>query len=194
MGEGNLMMTNPKKLLSSLSYLALTYTLALTSDVYANQYDNKITAMSQDIKMTTEGKTLFNQVCASCHSKDLSGATGFNLKDGEWIHGRQPSQIIKNIKNGFASAGMPGFAGVYSEPQLESIVAYILSKREGFDGLTYKLYQMNTSEDKEVTPSKLIKQGELPTNLVNLQLPEVEHYLIEFEGDFYAPKMKTHGY
>ena len=134
------------------------------------------------------GKELFEQVCASCHSKDLSGATGFNLKDGEWIHGSKPSQIMNNIKNGFANAGMPSFGAVYTDPQLQSIVAYILSKREGFDGLTYKLYQMTDSQDKDIDDSKLIKQGELPSNFADFQLPEIEHYFIEFEGSFYAPK------
>jgi cytochrome c5 len=135
-----------------------------------------------------QGKTLYEQACAACHSKDLGGAFGFNLKDGEWIHGSEPKQIIHNVKNGFLSAGMPGFEAMYSEVEIASIVAYILSKREGFEGLAYKLYQMKSADDREVNQSKLIKSGNLAANLADFQLPEIPHYIIEFEGDFYAPK------
>jgi cytochrome c5 len=133
-------------------------------------------------------KVLYEQACAACHSRDLGGAFGFNLKDGEWIHGSEPNQIIENVKKGFLSAGMPGFAAMYSDEQISSIVTYILSKREGFTGLTYKLYEMQDADDREVDANKLVKSGNLKANFPDFQLPEVQHYIIEFEGDFYTPK------
>ncbi len=164
------------------------FVLLASTNVNANSLDDKIVALSQDKKTTTQGQTLFNQMCASCHSKDLSGASGFNLKDGEWIHGSQPSSILSNIKKGFAKAGMPGFDAVYSEAELQSIVAYVLSKRVGFDKLTYKIYQMTDKNDKVIKASKLIKQGSLANNFADFQLPEIQNYIIEFEGDFYTFK------
>ncbi|WP_077338657.1 c-type cytochrome [Pseudocolwellia agarivorans] len=162
--------------------------------IYAYAYDSdlnqKLKNMADKQEITAQGKVLFEQVCASCHSKDLSGASGFNLKDGEWIHGSQPSQIIENVKRGFADAGMLAFNNVFSELQLQSIVAYVLSKREGFEGLTYKIYQMEDANDKVISAEKIIKTGELASNLPDFQLPEIKHYAIEFEGDFYAPKDK----
>lgn len=137
------------------------------------------------------GKMLYEQACAACHAKELGGAIGFNLKDGEWIHGSEPKQIIQNIKNGFLSAGMPGFENIYSNEQIASITAFILSKRQGFAGLTYRLYQMEHADDREINKSKLIKSGHLPANLADFQLPEVQHYIIKFEGNFYAPKNKS---
>lgn len=160
----------------------------LTSAVLADELDQPLLTQSYDAKVTSRGGVLFQQACASCHARDLSGASGFNLKDGEWIHGGQPKQILSNIKKGFANAGMPGFGAVYSEQDLQSIVAYVLSKREGFDGLTFKIYQMKDSEDKVIQDSKLIKQGELTSNVADFRLPEVEDYTIEFAGDFYAPR------
>ena len=44
------------------------------------------------------GEQIFSQVCAACHGKDLSGGAGFNLKDGEWIHGDSPEDILNSIK------------------------------------------------------------------------------------------------
>lgn len=156
-------------------------------NVSANEANQTIKQLAKDASIISRGKALYEQVCASCHAKDLSGASGFNLKDGEWIHGKEPAQILHNVKNGFASAGMPGFGAVFSEQELKSVVAYVLSKREGFDSLSYKIYQMENADDREIDASKLVKTGQLATNIADFQLPEITHYVIEFEGDFYVP-------
>ncbi|NVK26098.1 MAG: cytochrome c [Gammaproteobacteria bacterium] len=153
----------------------------------ATELDDMITAKVQQPEVLSQGQTLFEQICASCHGKDLTGGSGFNLKDAEWVHGSKPSQIINNVKTGFMNAGMPGFGAVFTEPQLQSIVAYILSKREGWSDLTYKLYQLDDENDKDITEDKLIKTGSLPKGLADYSIPEIQHYFIEFEGDFYAP-------
>lgn len=150
------------------------------------ELDDKILNMTDDPIALKQGGTLYQQSCTSCHARDLSGATGFNLKDGEWIHGNKPSEILDNIKTGFMKAGMPGFGSVYSEHQLQSVVAFILSKREGFDDLSYKIYQMNDTSDRKATPEKLIKSGKLSSNIADFNLPEIQNYSIEFEGDFYT--------
>jgi mono/diheme cytochrome c family protein len=172
------------------SFILACLFLTVTSVTYANNVDDEIVAMSQHSSVTALGKKLFEQVCASCHAKDLSGESGFNLKDGEWIHGRQPSQIVNNIKKGFVNAGMPGFDAVYSDAQLQTIVAYILSKKEGFDGLTFKIYQMTDHKDSELNDSKLVEKGAILANFADFQLAEIDDYTIEFEGDFYAPTHK----
>lgn len=150
------------------------------------EIDNNVTNMTEDSAMIKQGETLFQQACASCHGRDLSGSTGFNLKDGEWIHGDRPSEILNSINKGFMQAGMPGFSEVYSEQQLQSVVAFILSKREGFAGLTYKIYQMKGNSDRIIEPEKLIKSGKLASNIADFRLAEIQDYSIEFEGDFYT--------
>ena len=156
--------------------------------VSAISLDEQLFAKADDNSETSKGQMLFEQNCASCHNKDLSGASGFNLKDGEWVHGSKPSQIINNVKNGFMNAGMPGFNAVLNNEQLESIVAYVLSKREGWSDLHFKLYQLNNENDKEITADKLVKSGVLAKGLADFSIPEIQHYFIEFEGDFFAPK------
>ncbi|WP_394173602.1 c-type cytochrome [Thalassotalea litorea] len=164
--------------------------LTLANNVENQSEDTRqnrlLTTLSQNPTVTAQGQTLFEQVCASCHGKDLSGGSGFNLKDGEWVHGSQPSAILANIETGFMKAGMPGFKDVFNAEQLQSIVAYILSQRRGFDGLTYKLYQMQSKDDRTITDDKLVKSGTLSKNLADFQLPEIQHYIIEFSGDFYT--------
>ncbi|WP_249314835.1 c-type cytochrome [Pseudoalteromonas sp. S1727] len=169
-------------------FLIVALMIFTAVEVSADELDESLIQSSINPVVLQQGKVLFEQVCASCHNKDLSGASGFNLKDGEWVHGKRPTQILNNVKNGFMSAGMPGFADVFSEVQLRSIVSYILSKREGWDDIQYKLYQLDNENDQVVTEDKLIKSGPLVNNLADFAIPEVQHYFIEFEGDFYAPK------
>lgn len=141
----------------------------------------------QNAEALQRGKAQFEQVCAACHGKDLTGGVGFNLKDGEWVHGDTPEQIINNIKNGFPNAGMPAFGSLYSDEQLQDIVAYILSQQEGFSDLYVEIYQLNSADDTDITEDKLIKSGPSLEPLADFSLPETEHYYITFEGDFYAP-------
>jgi cytochrome c5 len=158
------------------------------SNAYANSQDKallKLAALPSSVKA---GQELYQQVCAACHAKDLSGATGFNLKDGEWIHGESPSQILANVKQGFNKAGMPAFGPMFSDKQLKDVVAYIVSEREGLADLSFKIYQMQDEKDRVVTEDKLIKSGKLPKNLMDFEMPEIKHYTLEFEGTLYAPK------
>lgn len=156
--------------------------------VFANEQDDRIIALTKQSSSLTAGKELFEQICASCHAKDLSGASGFNLKDGEWIHGNKPSDIVSNIQNGFMTAGMPGFGQIFAESQIESIAAYILSKREGWEDLTYKIYQLSGEGDNKISSSKLVKSGQAHSNFADFAMPEMKHYALVFEGNFYTDK------
>lgn len=151
------------------------------------ELNSKLKNLVSDSSALKRGKEIYEQVCASCHAKDLSGGVGFNLKDGEWIHGSQPHEILSNIKTGFAKAGMPAFGSIFDDTQLDSVVAYVLSKREGFEGLSYKIYQMEDADQKDASKGKLIKSGQSFDNFADFRLPEIDQYIIEFEGDFYAP-------
>ncbi|MDU0353407.1 cytochrome c [Paraglaciecola aquimarina] len=161
------------------------------SVVLANSVDQEVDIMLTQDADISAGKSLFLSVCAACHNKDLSGATGFNLKDGEWIHGSKPSDIINNINNGFAKAGMPGFKETFSQQQIKQVTAYILSKREGWDNLTYKIYQLDSNLDKLHTSIlddlQPIKVGKAAKNMADFTLPEIKDYALVFEGDFYQP-------
>ncbi|WP_157964621.1 c-type cytochrome [Algibacillus agarilyticus] len=157
----------------------------------ANTIDDSVVKMSLDENHVKAGQQLFNSVCAACHKKDLSGAMGFNLKDGEWIHGSKPSDIVKNIKDGFSTAGMPAFKMMYSDEQIQQIAAYVVSKREGWDNLTYKIYQLPDSKERALSQLKTlspVKEGRANKNLADFQMPETKEFAAVFEGEFYAPK------
>lgn len=169
----------------------LLFLLWFPSLVVVAAIDDDVNNMLLNTADLNAGQQVFETACAACHNKNLSGATGFNLKDGEWIHGDKPSDIVKNIQQGFAKGGMPGFAAIYSEQQIKQVSAYILSKREGWDQLIYKIYALD-SDTKKLSLSLLdgktpLKAGKIANNMADFLLPEIRDYALIFEGDFYQP-------
>ena len=79
-------------------------------------------------KMKTE--QVFEQLCASCHGKDLSGGLGGSLVDGEWKHGGSDEEILKSIKEGNAQLGMTAFKTVLDDRQIRSLVIHIREKEK----------------------------------------------------------------
>ncbi|WP_017446918.1 c-type cytochrome [Gayadomonas joobiniege] len=157
----------------------------------AAQSDQAILDLLDQPEQLAAGETAFNSICASCHKKDLSGATGFNLKDSEWVHGSAPSDIYKNIQNGFAQAGMPAFKGMFSDQQIKQITAYILSKREGWDNLTYKVFELAEGRARDwdqVLMQRAVKSGSANKNMPDFNIPENEEFAYVLSGDFYAPR------
>lgn len=163
---------------------ALSVCFLLSSSLLASNASADRTAVDEAIE---RGNKLYVQACAACHGKDLEGATGFNLKDGEWVHGSTRADIQNNIKNGFLSKGMPAFGAMYDDAQISDIAQFVLSKREGFEDVTYRLYQMGNAEERNISNGELIKEGELANNLLDFELPEVEQYAIEFKGTLHVP-------
>ena len=95
---------------------------------------------AQDLQSIKRGKTLYDNICFSCHGKNLEGGVGFNLKDHEWIHGSSPSEISATIKKGFPDKGMLAFGALYNDSQIDDITTFILSRQQGLRGLTYKIF------------------------------------------------------
>lgn len=159
---------------------------ALSIPTFSHSSD--VSSQSAHDHVTFEkGKVLYLQHCAGCHAKDLSGGVGFNLKDGEWIHGGSPEAILASIQNGFDQAGMPGFGSFMQPEQLHTIVDYIMSKREGFEDLSYSIFELDDENDTAFVSSDRVSNGRSSNNIVNFELPEIEHYAIQFEGTFYSP-------
>lgn len=147
---------------------------------------------AMDKESIERGKKIYDTVCFACHGKDLEGATGFNLKDSEWVHGSQPEQILTTIKNGFPDKGMIAFGAVYKEDQLKDIVNFILSKQEGLRDLQYEIYQGLTVKTKmnEIDWDKLKadKSGTIKPSYVDLNIPEVDTFGMKYSGKLIIPE------
>lgn len=72
------------------------------------------------------GKESFGTKCASCHAADGGGLIGPNLTDRFWIHGKGDlGAIYKVVHDGVLDKGMPAWAALMSDAELNSVVAYV---------------------------------------------------------------------
>jgi mono/diheme cytochrome c family protein len=77
---------------------------------------------------STDGPTLYARMCASCHSRDLSGGVGPALGRGSEAATQTESELLTVIQ--FGTRGMPSASGL-SDEQLDAIVAYLRQEQAG---------------------------------------------------------------
>ncbi len=86
-----------------------------------------------DADSLAKGQAIFegDHLCQACHRKDLGGMVGPNLTDDLWIHGCSPTDLVKNVAEGFPTLGMLpyGSGSKLSDEELLQVVSYILSKQ-----------------------------------------------------------------
>jgi mono/diheme cytochrome c family protein len=76
------------------------------------------------------GQQLFDQACAHCHGRDLSGGTGPDIGPGSDADlGLSDDQITGVIEVGPGS--MPGYGDRLSDEQIDSLVVYLRSVQRG---------------------------------------------------------------
>lgn len=69
--------------------------------------------------------TIVNELCSKCHNQNLVGSPAPNLVDNLWTYGGNDESILKNIRQGFPAAGMPGFEGVLTDEEMRGLLRYI---------------------------------------------------------------------
>lgn len=74
------------------------------------------------------GREAFATKCAACHAADGGGLVGPNLTDHHWLHGKgELKDLYKVIHDGVPDKGMPAWAALMSDAELNSVVAYVKS-------------------------------------------------------------------
>jgi len=176
-------------------FLAVSFTALLVAGLshgsaMAALTDDELVALSQDPLAVAAGKEAYQLVCFSCHGQRLEGGTGFNLRDGEWIHGSSPTQIYASIAKGFPEKGMVAFGEVYDESALAQMTAYILSEQIGLRDLSYEIFHSAPTNVplERLTASQPTRRGALPQNYTDETLAEVDHYAMVFEGALLVPQ------
>jgi cytochrome c oxidase cbb3-type subunit 3 len=87
-----------------------------------------------DAPSLEKGRAIFegpDNVCFSCHRKDLGGLVGPNLTDDHWLHGCSVDDIVKSITTGYPLKGMMpyGVGKPLTEEQVLQVASYVLSER-----------------------------------------------------------------
>jgi cytochrome c oxidase cbb3-type subunit 3 len=76
------------------------------------------------------GQDVFLANCVACHNTQGQGKIGPNLTDGAWLHGGDPVQIWKTIKEGVPAKGMPPWGPVLGRLGVNQATAFVLSIRD----------------------------------------------------------------
>ena len=85
----------------------------------------------KDPQLVQLGAATFQTRCAMCHGEKLEGKIGPNLTDATWIHGTgKPSEIMKTVREGVSSKGMPSWEGVLKADEIYAVTALIVSKKQ----------------------------------------------------------------
>ena len=68
---------------------------------------------------------LYEHFCSACHGADMRGGKAASLLDDRWRFGDTDDDILRSIRDGATSAGMPAFGAAMNEAELRSLVVYL---------------------------------------------------------------------
>lgn len=86
---------------------------------------------------------VYQSNCVACYGNDLQGTLqGPPLVGDDLKHGQTGPAIIKSIKEGYPSKGMPAFAETLSETEIRRIAIMVAEKRQGY---AMEDFKFNTS-------------------------------------------------
>ncbi len=79
-------------------------------------------------ELTRQGRELFNLRCISCHGRQGNGLgtrSGTSLQQVKFTYGHSKADILTTLRDG-RRGGMPSFAAIFTEQQLEALTVYVL--------------------------------------------------------------------
>lgn len=79
------------------------------------------------------GEALYQELCASCHGKDLRGGQAQSLVDAIWQFGAGDGDIERNIKHGISDFSMPAFERTLSRGQIRRILRFLKQSEKTAD-------------------------------------------------------------
>lgn len=88
-----------------------------------------LAAVTGDPTTIHEGAATFASQCSVCHGARGEGVIGPNLTDGAWLHGDEPLDIYRTIRDGVAARGMPTWGPVLGPRGVLAATAFVVSLR-----------------------------------------------------------------
>ncbi len=108
------------------------------------------------------GKAVYQQHCASCHGRDLTGGNAQSMIDGVWQYGAGRGSITRNIKFGISAFGMPDYQDKLSDQQINQVVSYILEREENADPEKRALPEKLETRDYDVKVEVIAEGLDIP--------------------------------
>jgi cytochrome c oxidase cbb3-type subunit III len=104
---------------------------ALAAELAAAEVRWPASASSGEFVLTDElaaaGQPVYQANCGACHGMTLEGGIGPNLKDGAWVHGGSPQDVMRTISEGVPAKGMPAWGPILGPERVRQVTAYVLS-------------------------------------------------------------------
>lgn len=88
-----------------------------------------LVTLSKDAGTVEKGKALFDSTCVTCHAEGGKGNIGPNLTDDSWLHGGQPMDVYRSVRDGYADKQMPAWGQKLGEQKVRAAAAYVISIR-----------------------------------------------------------------
>ncbi len=120
-GDGQIQATEYKM---EIQQAALEREIMIKSGTFLNE--ENVTLLT-DAAGLSEGKTIFQKNCISCHAIDGGGLVGPNLTDDYFIHGDGIKNIFKTIKYGVIVKGMIAWQTQLDPNKMQQVASYIIS-------------------------------------------------------------------
>lgn len=71
------------------------------------------------------GRQEFITTCVQCHREDGGGGIGPNLTDDYWLHGGEPMDLLRVIRDGVTDKGMAAWGDSLGMTKITELVAYL---------------------------------------------------------------------
>ena len=88
-----------------------------------------LVTLSKDKGTVEQGQEVYVQVCQTCHDAGGKGNIGPNLTDEYWLHGGQPMDVYKIVRDGYLDKQMPAWGKQLGEEKVRAAAAYVISIR-----------------------------------------------------------------
>jgi mono/diheme cytochrome c family protein len=73
-----------------------------------------------------DAAALYKSKCAMCHgAAGNSPVANMSFADGKWLHGSEPKEVAKVIRDGVPRTAMLGFKKQFSDAQIEALAEYV---------------------------------------------------------------------
>lgn len=76
-----------------------------------------------------DAPALYLKTCAACHGLNLQGGNAQSLVDGKWEFATSRTAMLKTIRDGIASRGMPSHQN-FSSQQIASLADYLIQQEK----------------------------------------------------------------